>query len=663
MAVNPKLIMAAVDAMSSEKGRKTILYVIVFSLGAIMMILVAFTGFISGLLDITQTSDLTSHWRYVRNCLSSVFDGMEAEINDDVKSEVYDFMPEFSTNLSKAAINSEFDGSSLILYDHAEISEADKIMKEYAADLRVIDSEDDFEEFIAKFDDTDLTYSDITNVKFAEDTDIDGISDYGDNVKSFLYSRAMEKMPQYEYLYEETKTEDGIPCTVQTLNVTDSDGETQTVEYICEGGGSIYLPHFLAMYNVRQSNYLIKISENDAKDESLDAQIVEAVGNIPETAEAAEEYLQNAWQGITDGKGAIKLNVFQTSNLTSLLENSVYDGDVSITTERTENKLTITLKSPSEDIWTQIFDIDENLAQYVDEAQQAIELALEDAEIPEEEWTLSIDNMVQAALFVYFEGFFELPVDSSDLAYGTNGIVSQCGEISEIHKYRRGSMEYNAPETGVTLNLESGTHEVRANLLDCGNCIQEVYIYDVWDMENGGHIVETQTESRVYNYSAVTLAYVIDTEQFEDDYGFPFPKIDGVSSSGTITLFVEFSCLDSLADITENDIGLSLYDICNGDITVGYSHDGTKSSEHGDNALGSASWYHSFPVGETVPHVCVKTSFMSGEVSVSAPNGVHSYGGLSVKDLGVEVNPRLWFKGFRTGMSEELFDTISAVQP
>jgi hypothetical protein len=54
---------------------------------------------------------------------------------------------------------------------------------------------------------------------------------------------------------------------------------------------------------------------------------------------------------------------------------------------------------------------------------------------------------------------------------------------------------------------------------------------------------------------------------------------------------------------------------------------------------------------------------MSGEVSVSAPNGVHSYGGLSVKDLGVEVNPRLWFKGFRTGMSEELFDTISAVQP
>ena len=33
----------------------------------------------------------------------------------------------------------------------------------------------------------------------------------------------------------------------------------------------------------------------------------------------------------------------------------------------------------------------------------------------------------------------------------------------------------------------------------------------------------------------------------------------------------------------------------------------------------------------------------------------------SAKDIGAAANPRLWFKGFRTGMSEELFGTIRAI--
>ena len=53
---------------------------------------------------------------------------------------------------------------------------------------------------------------------------------------------------------------------------------------------------------------------------------------------------------------------------------------------------------------------------YVEQAQTAIEMALAEAEISQDEWTVSLDNMVQLALFVYFEGFFELPVSSSELA-------------------------------------------------------------------------------------------------------------------------------------------------------------------------------------------------------------------------------------------------------
>ena len=39
---------------------------------------------------------------------------------------------------------------------------------------------------------------------------------------------------------------------------------------------------------------------------------------------------------------------------------------------------------------------------YVEQAQTAIEMALAEAEISQDEWTVSLDNMVQLALFVYF---------------------------------------------------------------------------------------------------------------------------------------------------------------------------------------------------------------------------------------------------------------------
>ncbi len=120
-------------------------------------------------------------------------------------------------------------------------------------------------------------------------------------------------------------------------------------------------------------------------------------------------------------------------------------------------------------------------------------------------------------------------------------------------------------------------------------------------MENGGHYIETARESRVFNYSAVTIAYIIDTDIFEEEYGFPFPSIDGVTGGGTITLFLEFTCLDSV-NVSELDIGYSVYDI--------------------------------FGIG-------IKTYFMSGEVYVEPPNGVHTYGGPSAKNIGVPSNPRL----------------------
>ena len=648
MAVNPKIIMMAAQTAKNPKVRRAILNIVLISLGLIMMIFVVFTGLISGLLAIIENNDLKNHWSYYRTSISELFNGIVGEINTDVKSEVYDFMPDFSVNLSKAAIANNFDGSSLILYDEDEISRAETIMKTYAGQLRNLTTQDAFDNFIAGYQ-TALSFSDISNIRFADDSEIDHISDYPDEVRLFLYHRAMEQMSVYSYDFEKVQV-DGKPGERQTLIVTEPDGSTQTVEYTCVGGGEIYLPEFLAMYNIRQTQeFLLKISEpNPAQD--IDEQMASAVGGIPETAEQAQEYINGSWSSVIDGKGAIKLNVFEVSNLRSIMENANMDGAVKVEVKRTSDKLSIVLETVGDDVWKEIFGIDESLWDYVEQAQTAIEMALSEAEIPQDEWTVSLDNMVQLSLFVYFEGFFELPVCSSELAPGGNGILSQCGDVSELHQYNYGSKDLGVPERGITIEL-TGKTAVHADLLDCGGCIQDIYVYDVWNMDV--HDIANDTNSKVFNRSAVTLAYIIDTGQFETDYGFPFPSIDGVRNSGTVTLFLEFTCLSEV-EFEDADIGSSLD---SGDIIVGYSHDGHYSDKY-DSGL----WRHSLNRDECVPHVGIKTYFMSGEVSQpEPPQGAHYYCGPSVKNIGVAANPRLWFKGFRTGMSEELFGTIHAV--
>lgn len=650
MAVNPKIIMLAVQAAKNEKIRKVALYIVFMSLGLILMIFVVFTGLISGLFAVVENSNLKNHWEYMRTNISEVFKGIESEINTDVKEEVYNFMPEFSINLSKATMANNFDGSSLILYDEDEISRAENIMRDYAGQLRAIKSQDEFVSYISDFD-TELSFSDISNIRFTDDTGIDNLSEYSDELKTFLYHRAMEQMSKYNYTFEKVEV-DGKSADRQILVVTTADGSTQTVEYTCIGGGEIYLPEFLAMYHIRQvREYLIKVTENKIA-EDVDSQLASAVGDIPDTKEEAQEYIESSWNSMINGKGAINLNIFEVSNLRTIMENANMDGAVKIETERSSDKLSITLETVGSDVWKETFQIEEDLWEYVEQTQSAIEMALTDAEIPDEEWTISLDNMVQLALFVYFEGFFELPVNSSDIASGGNGILSQCGDVSELHQYTYGTKDMGVPERGITLEL-TGRTAIRADLLNCGSCIQDAFIYDVWNMDEQD--IANDTNSKVFNQSAVTIAYIIDTQQFEEDYGFPFPTINGLRGGNTITLFLEFTCLSEV-EFEDLDIGSSV-DLEN--LTVGYSHDGYYSDTY-DKGL----WRHHLNRNECIPHVGIKTYFMSGEAAApDPPLGTHYYGGPSAKDIGVVANPRLWFKEFRTGMSDELFETIKAVEP
>ena len=224
-----------------------------------------------------------------------------------------------------------------------------------------------------------------------------------------------------------------------------------------------------------------------------------------------------------------------------------------------------------------------------------------------------------------------------------------------------------AYESGITLYLNDEDTEVRAEILpDVGECIQDVYIYDVYDAEK--RKVVKDKPNYTYNCSAVQLAYIIDTDVFAEEYGFDFPTI--VTTTGTeikhddgvLTLMIEYSCLDRLETISEQDIGLSLYDVYDKDekIVIGYAHCGKHSKEK-DEGLSATGWSHTFG-SDIIPHLCVKTAFVDGEVTPPELDNPHIYDGLSVRFVGAKVNPLLWFKAYRTDVNKDLLDSISAIQ-
>ena len=224
-----------------------------------------------------------------------------------------------------------------------------------------------------------------------------------------------------------------------------------------------------------------------------------------------------------------------------------------------------------------------------------------------------------------------------------------------------------AYESGITLYLNDEDTEVRAEILpDVGECIQDVYIYDVYDAEK--RKVVKDKPNYTYNCSAVQLAYIIDTDVFAEEYGFDFPTI--VTTTGTeikhddgvLTLMIEYSCLDRLETISEQEIGLSLYDVYDKDekIVIGYAHSGKHSKEK-DEGLSATGWSHTFG-SEIITHLCVKTTFVDGEVTPPKLDNPHIYDGLSVRFVGAKVNPLLWFKAYRTDVNKDLLDSISAIQ-
>lgn len=158
--------------------------------------------------------------------------------------------------------------------------------------------------------------------------------------------------------------------------------------------------------------------------------------------------------------------MFQAQEIGQIFERAALEGNFSakVSTEKTgtTEKLSITLKTPSEDDWYEMFNVDEKYRDYTKENTQIIERILSDAQI--NNLYISVDSTAQRALFVYFQGFFNLPVEADDLKENTNGILTTLNDFETIHS-RGSSAIGKAYESGITLYLNEEDTEVRAEIL------------------------------------------------------------------------------------------------------------------------------------------------------------------------------------------------------
>lgn len=602
MAV-PVIVKLLTQVVTDKRVRKVIIAVILAIIMIIPLLITLIVSLLSGLGSLLEGLHDLNDWNNLKTNVQDIFTDFSSTVTVDIKSEVYDFMPDFSVNLSKAAIATSYD-NLLLAFDTAELDEAYAALAAVAGRIRAA----------AKSNPAAYAAYAGDNI-FMSDVGITKLSQYTANVRKLLNAEARKQMTSCDYEY--TQTDAG---TIQRLTVT-TDGRRQIVEYNCTGGKSLYIPALLAMYTAKQT-----------------------VDSLSAPAEEQEAIINNS----VDADGNITL--FQTAGIAKILRESITDGmistDAKLYNATDYDKLTVSLIAPSESEWFDIFGIEGDAVSYYTDYLAAIESTLDKINVPDSDRYLDLDGMFQSALFIYFEGFFNLPVNREDLRAGTNGLLSVFGDYSDIHMAGRQSCF----EEGITLDISSRSAPVMIDLLpSCGDCFDDIVIYDVWEAES-----HPGTENNyLYGGNSVTVAYYIDVYKFRQTYGFDFPVIiseDGgsvaVEDGDVITMLVEYSCLSDIT-VDESCIGNSILDdVAAGGYVIGYCHSGT-SSAHDLASGGFDYYYHEFLSG-AAPHMSVQMDFYADYLNVAGNPGDNGYNGLSGHTYNARINPLLWFKSFRT---------------
>lgn len=637
-------------ALSDEDSRENILQFVLALVGGFLCLLAfivaVFYFLISGIFGLITNQQLKENWDLIKNNVAIVFEGLEYTASDNVRQEVYDFMPDFSINLSKATVAEKYP-NELLIYDTSELELANEKKAIIADALRNITTDEEYRDFLLKNElASDFSFSELRkDTKFLEDNGCNNVSSYQGKTIQLLNRLTAANMPNCKYETEYI-TVSGKSARRQTLVVTANDGTEQIVQYTAIGNVELYLPKFIAMYQARLISDTLDIDSDTINQGYEEASGVWEAENEDELQAQISNY----------GFNNSLLSVMQIADLKTILSNTLSNGGISAKTEYIDTgngtMLQIILEAPDDKEWNKVFELDEQGEQIAEENQQIIEKILTDGGISEQDMWLSLDSFFQDALFIYFEGFFNLPVESDELRSGTNGLLSIFGDWQDVHR-----MGYNYTacfEQGMTLDIENAETPVCIDLLPGVGmeCIEAAFVYDVWIADNH----PTEQNNYLYNSDAITIAYVINTQTFNETYGFKFPVTD--ITGKTVTMFVEYSCLTGLAEfgfdekydtIFTHDV---LEDIKNGDFEIGYCHSGSsKGSDTNNNSY--SSYIHYYSDNTEKPHITVKMSFYDGAVyQQDTAEGV--YNGISPGDnkwLGKLANPLYWFKSYRTELN------------
>lgn len=626
------IVKVGAKLLSSKKGRRFIVGIIcaVFLLlfgitAAVWFIIASYFGLVgNAMTDVL----INQSWSDINKYVAGALDDVNNTISGEIKETTYSFMPDFSINLSKAVLQQtleENNASTILLYDSSDIEKYDKLADEAVTTLKAVKSQSDLNKI---FPDKKYKYSDLEN-----DTafSLNDKNNFKEETKEMIQKLVRKGLPDYNYIITE-KTVDSKNYKTQILTVKSGEN-TDTVQYTVSGAGDIYLPLFIAMYHAKNGVYVKDMLKNS---------VSELTSDIADNTES---------NGIADYNDFIatvrlaNIDLFGAAEIGRAVTNAISNGAISIThkitSDENNRKLTLTLVMPSQKEWEEMFGVSEK-EDIVTDNLKVIETMLEKAGITD--LYFPVATTMKSALFTYFEGFFNLPVNSSELE---NRVILTSLNAEQFFHHNG---LYTAYDGGVTLALKDSEVPVRIDILpNATDVIQDAFIYDVYDSEE--HNIIKSTPNYTYNCSAVEIAYIIDVDTFKEQYGFDFPTI--VTTNGntfeagyTITMLIEYSCMGRIT-VKEDDIGRSLSDIFGDSWIIGYSHSGAHSKEK-DEGFDATGWYHTFGSEKNVYHLGIKAAFIDGEVVRPEYQEPHAYNGLSIKNVGAKVNPLLWFKAFRT---------------
>jgi hypothetical protein len=547
----PVAAKAATAILKDKRLRKILVTAILVLLGIIIVPLYLLTSITSGSFALFADSPekIKENYSDIRECFSDAFKGLRITVSREVRDRAEAFMPDFTLCVTKARLEAAVTSYYPPIYTPEDVILCDKLIPEISKDIR--------EHYYLLDDDPKATYfngdMEIKLAPFYYDDEFNSrynpdFRKFSNSCKRIILEAAGHKMQSHKFTSQNT-----VDGKIETLTVKSAESKKE-VELITRGSGGLYIPEFLAMFQLKHAIEADAMGNGESDAPKLISDIAvtfEALDNNP-AAVIPLILKSNA------GKGS-SLSLLDKNALIKILERGIDDGFISADIVETGNKLTIIIDTPTTEKWCEIFGIDPEYSGFAYEYLAAINMALNDVGITEEEKYLPLGDIFNFTLFSYSPGLFALPIEYTGVAtaYGQDGIY---------HDIYSGIRFEALHEHSMTLHTKwekNQKHEQLFLTLPPQNgCIEDVKFI------SSASQLKTDNNGDRYDDSEINIEYMINAGLFRRIYGFPLSSITG-SNDDTQTITLTYGCLGDPASFPA---GQSLYEI-DKPIYLGRSHE------------------------------------------------------------------------------------------